>query len=422
MSKMLRQLLMAVLLLLVSCSLTIVVFAAKECPTCHRIFPDSDTVCPYDGSRLISVLAAPSKKRVSALEPRRSEASNHDSDHVADVAPPMSQEQKDQALLERAEANDLAGLKSMLSAGADLHAHTKDGTTVLMEAADHGAVSVAEYLLSHPVAVDEANRYGWTALMFAARRSNQDMVSLLKNHGASISLKDTSGETAVSIAESAGQSAIAAQMQSATDVPFVPSGSGNDQLSQNLLLAASMNRLDVFQHLLQQGASIESRTKDGTTALMHAADHGSLEVAKYILTSSRIDVNAQNEIGWTALMFASRRSNSDMATLLLDHAAKTEVTDTNGITPLMTAIRSNQPAIATLLISHGANVNAKDDWENTPVMLAAVAGEPDITASLIQANADLNTKNINGQTALYMARQNKHLDCAKEIRAAGGTE
>jgi len=187
-------------------------------------------------------------------------------------------------------------------------------------------------------------------------------------------------------------------------------------------VAASDDKLDVFQHLLQQGASINSITGDGTTSLMDAADHGSMNVAKYILSIPHVYTEARNNIGWTAVMFASRRDNSDMLKLLLDHGCGIDASDINGTTPLMTAIRSKEHDNVNLLISHGASVDAKDNWENTALMIAADAGEPAIARALIAAGAKVNIKNINGLTALSRAEQSKHDEVASIIRNAGGTE
>jgi ankyrin repeat protein len=334
----------------------------------------------------------------------------------------LSQQQKDEDLLVKATTNDIAGLKNLVSSGASIHAHTADGTTALMEAADHGSLDVAAYLLSNGLAVDQTNNYGWTALMFAARHANLNMVTLLHKYKASLDLKNSDGATPASIAQTAGQTEVASLLQSFTTVSVLQPGVSNDQLGQNLIVAASNDKLDVFQHLLQQGASINATTGDGATSLMDAADHGSIDIAKYVLGIPHVNTEAKNNIGWTAVMFAARRSNTDMMKLLLDHGCNIDARDVNGTTPLMTAIRSKQHDMVAYLINRGADLDLKDNWENTALMIAADAGEPASVRDLIAAGASVNIKNINGLTALSRAEQNNHNEVAQIIRNAGGTE
>jgi len=409
-------------LLILTFSIAAIALASKVCPVCHRVFPDADTVCPYDGTRLVSFASKP-RKRIKTIETHRPDRSpSHEVIQQTPVASNLSQQQKDEDLLVKATTNDLPGLKNLLAAGASIHAHTADGTTALMEAADHGSLDVATFLLSNNAAIDETNNYAWTALMFAARHPNLDMIALLHKYHASLDLKNSNGATPAVIAQAAGQTAVVTQLQSYTTVSLTAPATGNDQLGQNLIVAASDDKLDVFQHLLQQGASINSITGDGTTSLMDAADHGSMNVAKYILSIPHVYTEARNNIGWTAVMFASRRDNSDMLKLLLDHGCGIDASDINGTTPLMTAIRSKEHDNVNLLISHGASVDAKDNWENTALMIAADAGEPAIARALIAAGAKVNIKNINGLTALSRAEQSKHDEVASIIRNAGGTE
>jgi len=423
MRQLLRLSLTAAFLFVLTFTIAAAALASKVCPVCHRVFPDADRVCPYDGSTLVSVASKP-RRRPSNTSPRRNPHTEvHAQPQPQHDYSGLSQQQKDQDLLVKATTNDLAGLKNMLAAGASIHAHTADGTTALMEAADHGSLDVASYLLSTGSAVDETNNYGWTALMFASRHGNLDMVNLLHKYKASLDFKNSNGDTPAAIAQASNQTSVLTLLQSYAIVSLtVPAVVGNGQLGQNLIVAASDDKLDIFQHLLQQGASINSVTADGTTSLMDAADHGSIDVAKYILDIPHVYTEAKNNIGWTAVMFASRRSDVDMMSLLLDKGCDIDARDINGTTPLMTAIRTGQHDMVKVLISHGASVDAKDNWENTALMMAADAGDPAVARMLIAAGANVNIKNVSGLTALAKAVQSKHDGVAEIIRNAGGTE
>ena len=57
----------------------------------------------------------------------------------------------------------------------------------------------------------------------------------------------------------------------------------------------------------------------GKTALMIAAYHGKLEVAKVLLQNGA-NINLQNTNNWTALMFAAEKGHDKVVELLLTHS------------------------------------------------------------------------------------------------------
>lgn len=55
------------------------------------------------------------------------------------------------------------------------------------------------------------------------------------------------------------------------------------------MLAVSHGKKDIVKILLDVGAEINLRDKDGSTALMCAAEHGFMEIAKILLSHSECD-------------------------------------------------------------------------------------------------------------------------------------
>ena len=81
-----------------------------------------------------------------------------------------------------------------------------------------------------------------------------------------------------------------------------------------------------------------------------------------------LDINKQNDSGWTALMLSSRNSNTtstlDTVSVLLKYQPNVNIQDNYGFTSLMHAIcsmhdDSNQET-CKLLLDHGANINTID--------------------------------------------------------------
>ncbi|MHC9540507.1 MAG: ankyrin repeat domain-containing protein [Vulcanimicrobiota bacterium] len=79
---------------------------------------------------------------------------------------------------------DVAGL--LISSGADVNARGHNGATALHEAAGRGHFEMAEFLISNGADVNAKDIGGDTPLIYvyAAATERQDIVNLLRNHGA----------------------------------------------------------------------------------------------------------------------------------------------------------------------------------------------------------------------------------------------
>jgi ankyrin repeat protein len=141
--------------------------------------------------------------------------------------------------------------------------------------------------------------------------------------------------------------------------------------------------------LLAAGAPPDTRDADQWTPLMTLADNdGSLSVddsgapdvqstVARLLVRYGADVDAVNNHGWTALMYASHSGLYNMVDLLLRHGASVSIADAEGRTPLMTASLWRNNDIVALLLRNCADPNAKDRHGHTALYYAAYFGEKD---------------------------------------------
>jgi hypothetical protein len=129
------------------------------------------------------------------------------------------------------------------------------------------------------------------------------------------------------------------------------------------------------QLLHRNGSSIEPRGYLEKTPLHSAAYYGDLEMVQ-VLLDYRVDVNAQDEYGFTSLSRASQGyypNNTKAVRLLLDHGADPNIRTwkpDGGSTPLHLAVRNGKIDIARLLLEHGASVEAQNGEGWTPFDVA----------------------------------------------------
>ncbi|WP_263354960.1 ankyrin repeat domain-containing protein [Acidicapsa acidisoli] len=123
------------------------------------------------------------------------------------------------------------------------------------------------------------------------------------------------------------------------------------------------------------------------------------------LIAGNVDINQRNEDGFTALVLASYNGSPDVAELLLQHHASTEIKDPVGRTALMAASFQGDEKCVKLLIDAKADINAADDNGATSLMYAVEFGRKNAVKLLLAAKADPTMKDKRGFDAIYLAQQ-----------------
>lgn len=180
---------------------------------------------------------------------------------------------------------------------------------------------------------------------------------------------------------------------------------------------AGMGDAYVVGLFLEKGMDVDSRDKNGATALMRAAENGHVKVVKLIL-SKKADTNATDKNGYTALMVAAEGRHVETIKALVSAGADVnEKNPKRGTTALMIASAKGNADSVEALIKGGADVNAIDNNGYTALMLAAEKGHMGIVKKLVESGADRKIRNKKWHvTAAYVASYAGHKDIAAFLR------
>ncbi|MFA4909804.1 MAG: ankyrin repeat domain-containing protein [Desulfobacteria bacterium] len=155
----------------------------------------------------------------------------------------------------------------------------------LINAANSGEISTIRSLHTKGHDIDEADRHGKTALMYAICSNKVDAAKYLIESGADIKAKNSDGYDA-------------------------------------LIFSAACGQLEVINILIDKGADIESRDNSGSTPLAHAAYYVPNINAVKLLIKRGADVNARNNESEALLDLALRLYNRmDIITELVNAGA-----------------------------------------------------------------------------------------------------
>jgi len=175
-----------------------------------------------------------------------------------------------------------------------------------------------------------------------------------------------------------------------------------------------------MQYLIAAGLAVSLiGAGSDRSSLVDAAKNGDREALR-VLLQKRVDVNAAEADGTTALHWASYRDDLESAALLIGAGAKVNAANDLGATPLWTASQNGSTAMVGKLLEAGANPNAALLSGETPLMVAARSGYPAIVEQLAAKGANVNARATRGQTALMWAVSQMHPDVVKVLLARGG--
>ncbi|KAJ4933591.1 hypothetical protein JOQ06_030417 [Pogonophryne albipinna] len=117
------------------------------------------------------------------------------------------------------------------------------------------------------------------------------------------------------------------------------------------MLAAVGGQDDILRLLIRKGVKVNGRQKNGTTALMHAAEKNFLTTVAILLEAGSC-VNAQTLSGETALMKACKRGNADVVRLLLEYGADCNIMSKTKTAAMYFAKLGNNLMVCDLIKDH----------------------------------------------------------------------
>jgi len=155
--------------------------------------------------------------------------------------------------------------------------------------------------------------------------------------------------------------------------------------------AAEQGDRETVRALLQQGIDVNAAQGGGTTALHWAARANDVDMAEMLLYAGA-NVRATTRLGaHTPLLFASKHGNASMVETLLAAGADASGATTTGATVLMFASASGSIESVRLLLDREPDVNARESsGGQTALMFAAANGRHPVIEVLIERGADVS--------------------------------
>ncbi|XP_055416307.1 fibronectin type 3 and ankyrin repeat domains protein 1 [Bubalus kerabau] len=195
----------------------------------------------------------------------------------------------------------------------------KFGFTALMVAAQRGYTRLVKILISHGTDVNLQNGSGKDSLMLACYAGHLDVVKYLRRHGASWDTRDLGGCTALHWAADGGHcNVIEWMIGDGCEVDAVDAGSRWTPLMR---VSAVSGNQEVASLLIDAGADVNMKDKDGKTPLMVAVLNNHEELVQLLLDRGA-DASVKNEFGKGVLEMARVFDRQNVLSLLEERKRK----------------------------------------------------------------------------------------------------
>ncbi|HCB64194.1 MAG TPA: hypothetical protein DEP20_02350 [Fusobacteria bacterium] len=305
----------------------------------------------------------------------------------------------------------------LLDKGVEVEVYTLGaGISALLLAAEGGHKEVCELLINKGAKIDSEKHTAWTPLINAATHRRKEVCELLIERGANIDFMTSVGSTALQSAAFFGNKEICKLLldRGATINKLI--SYDREPLLLNMLENNSIGHLETIKLLVERGADVSAKTKEGLTPLMKAASKGKKEICKVLLDNGA-KVDEVLKYRDTALTLAIKKLKfiidksfeasvikiyEDTAKLLIERGANVNIKDSTGTTPLIFALQYCSERMCTILLKAGAEINSSE------LMCAAKNGYAEVCELILDREPKSDLEYKNGKAALKQAIDNGH--------------
>jgi ankyrin repeat protein len=369
------------------------------------------------------------------------------------------------ALHEAAMSGNANAMRLLIEKGADVNAQDAKGNSVMHIAIPFAAhQAILSLLLASGANPNLRDEHGESPLHIIIKLNRApDVLTTLLDGKADVSVRNIEGKTPLFLAIEEGKGAYITQLLDKESDIFAADNTGmtpfkkvlterspllplfitlktvlqSDGAGNTILHIAVKDKADTdtISSILEKGASIDTRNKEGNTSL-HIAVQEDDERIGGLLLSRDADIFAVNASDksplytaffpsdgkarqWlltrdtlamrdglenTALHYVAQwKLDEYIPPMVKELGSEVDAQNATGETPLFTAVKYNSPSTIRTLVANGASIKRWDKIGNTALHAAVRWRAREAGATLISLDIDVNAYALNGKTALHDA-------------------
>ncbi|KAL5068817.1 hypothetical protein RYX36_019704, partial [Vicia faba] len=271
--------------------------------------------------------------------------------------------------------------------------------------------NILQCLINGNCNLDSQTKLGDTALMVCTRYKHEKCLRVLVSSGADLGIVNSFGHCATSTSTSIHwtkeyQKAVLDIIRARKVVK-----SSNASRFSSLLFVTHANDIEALKKVVEnRNINLDEQNESGFSAVMISASEGSVEAFKLLLHAGADVTNLKNKDGLTALDIIDLKQNGeDGHKVMFEYALKKGCFNISTLAEANTLHRAacygDINMVEKLLKEGNYDVNGFDENGYTPLMLAARESNGEMCGLLISHGAKCDIKNERHETALLLARE-----------------
>lgn len=310
-------------------------------------------------------------------------------------------------------------------AGVNLDLQDGSGFTALHKAADYNDVNKVKALLNLGANPNITNEFGKRPLDLImdnytySFNDHIDLLSLLVSKGADANISPVAQmrQAPLHLAAQHGRTPMVQLLLQHKAIVDQRERNGTNMTP--FLTSAYFGHFESGMALAAAGANTQMKDSLGRTGVHLAAEGGSLQFVSYMLDTAKLNINAQDHSGSTALNAAITLEKTAIIGLLLEKGADHTLYDNSGWSALHHAASRDS---AGLLNVFTEKLNGNLDWNTptklegeTPLHIAVRGGHDNAIAKLLELGADPLRTDKNNLMPLHHAILNDREPVAETL-------
>jgi len=301
------------------------------------------------------------------------------------------------------------------SASQEVH-YIQDMT--LFQAITNNKTSVVKDFIDRDLDLNLTNSLGQTPFMAACRRGKDDMITLFLNKGNSnINHQDNQGMTPLHHLLINGSEDTALKLiAQKPDINLV-----SHKNYSPLMEALRKKKTKAARAILDMNPKLEvldQQNELGRSALYYASYAGANEIVEDLVQKG-VDLSVGEESGYTVLQMALKYCSPQTVRMLLNKEAPIDGVNPKGFSTLMYALMYGESDSAWNIAKSSTDYDRLDDDGWTPLLVALRYGHPDIARYLIDRGVRVNKEEKMAFEPLYMAIKYSDLETVKKLVEEG---
>ncbi|XP_076085072.1 E3 ubiquitin-protein ligase MIB2-like isoform X1 [Mytilus galloprovincialis] len=339
--------------------------------------------------------------------------------HVAMLREGPGTEEENDSIVEAAAKGEFDVVKKIVKKHPDKINTKIEGKTALQLACYEGYYDIVEFLVKNKADVNIKDSEGDPALHYAAYGKESKILQVLLDNKATVNAVNAKKQSALHIAVNKGQPNCCKVLVDKGCDPNLKDDD-NDTAMHDAISQKDTPK-DILKYVLgSKMAKFTTENSRGFNVLHWAVLKDNKNSVEMIIGNDRTCVNSKMKDGSTAMHIAAVNDRVEIASILQSKGnADINISDSTERTPLILAVSQGKKKTMELLITVGCDVNAQDSSGNTALHVAQVKNnlgkavaldkaasssqDTAIICLLLESGANIEIKNNEGKTPLDFA-------------------